>query len=107
MISSIPIQYYNFQTSYFLIDEIQTGTTTTLGQSEPGSNGNEGILHTPQISSLTTRYSFVSYQEHPFFCRKVLPLCKEYSQHILSPTDRIGMDTEVASVLFHQLTWKH
>ena len=24
--------------------------TTTLGQSGPGSNDNEGLLHTPQIS---------------------------------------------------------
>ena len=24
--------------------------TTTLGQSGPGSNGNEGVLHTPQMS---------------------------------------------------------
>ena len=24
--------------------------TTTQGQSEPGSNGNEGVFHTPQVS---------------------------------------------------------
>ena len=24
--------------------------TTTLGQGGPGSNGNEGVLHSPQIS---------------------------------------------------------
>ena len=27
-------------------------STTTPGQSEPGSNGDEGVLHIPQISTL-------------------------------------------------------
>ena len=31
------------------VDRTLSGATT-LGQSRPGSNGNEGALHTPQIS---------------------------------------------------------
>ena len=34
------------------IDRTLSGTTT-LGQSEPGSDGNEGVLHIPQNSSIT------------------------------------------------------
>ena len=40
---------------------------TILGQSRPGSNGNEGVLHIPQSSSITgTSPSdcLVSYQGH-------------------------------------------
>ena len=43
----------------------------------PGSNGNEGVLHTSQIS----RCSLVSYTRHKFWCRR-------RSQSILRPTDR-------------------
>ena len=35
-----------FNKFIWAIDFTLTGTTT-LGQSEPGSNGNEGVLHTP------------------------------------------------------------
>ena len=34
------------------IDRTLSGTTT-LGQSVPGSNSNEGVLHIPQSSSIT------------------------------------------------------
>ena len=34
-----------------------------MGQSEPGSNGNEEVVHTPQIF----RYSLVLYSENSFF----------------------------------------
>ena len=43
--------------------------TTTLGQSGPGSDGNKGILHIPQSSSITgTSPSdcLVSYLRHLF-----------------------------------------
>ena len=40
------------------MDGTLTGTTIQ-GQSEPGSNGNEGVRHTLQSSR--TRYSLVSY----------------------------------------------
>ena len=43
---------------------------TTLGQSAPGSNGNEGVLRIPQSSSITSTSpsdSLVSYPRHgPF-----------------------------------------
>ena len=36
------------------MDRILTDTTTTLGQSGPGSNVNEGVLHTLWISRTET-----------------------------------------------------
>ena len=44
------------------IDEILTDTTTP-GQNVRGSNGNEEVLYTFQI---TIRYCLVSYPEHLF-----------------------------------------
>ena len=52
--------------SIWPIDRTLSGATT-LGQSGPGSNGNEGLLHIPQISSITVALlleCFVSYLEH-------------------------------------------
>ena len=56
----------NFQNRCIcLIDCIQT-STISLSQSEPRSNGNEGLFHTPQNKSLTIRCSLVSYLRHNF-----------------------------------------
>ena len=44
-----------------------------LDQSGPGSNGNKGVLHTPQNLSFTTRFSLVLYTENHFI-RWVIPL---------------------------------
>ena len=45
-----PIEYKHFLKKSFLpIDETLTGPSN-LSQSGPGSNGNEGVLHTPQSS---------------------------------------------------------
>ena len=41
--------------SIWPIDGSLTGTTT-LGQSGPGSNGNEGVLHIPQTPRLELHY---------------------------------------------------
>ena len=50
MASSIPIKYKLFlNRSIYPIGETLIGTTT-LGQSRTGSNGNEEVLGTPQIS---------------------------------------------------------
>ena len=41
--------------------------TTTLGQSRPGSNGNEGVLHIPKSTSITAASPsdcLVSYPGH-------------------------------------------
>ena len=38
--------------SIWPLDRILTGSTT-LGQSRPGSNGNEGVLYIPQSSSIS------------------------------------------------------
>ena len=51
MALNISIEYEScLNRSIWLIDGTLTGTTTTPDQSEPGSNDNESILYTPQIS---------------------------------------------------------
>ena len=61
--------------SIWLIDWTLTGPTTS-GQSSPGSNGNEGVLHIPQSSRTEASSSddLVSYSGH--FLEGVLPLCR-------------------------------
>ena len=48
------------------------------------------IIHSPDLQnwSLTIRYSLVLYSGHIFLGGWVLPICRRYSQHFLSPTDR-------------------
>ena len=41
----------NFQHVYLTIDRILTDTNTQV-QGEPGCNGDEGVLHTPNISRI-------------------------------------------------------
>ena len=52
--------------------------TTTPGQSEHGSNGNEGVLHIPQYVRARTSPSdcFMSYLEHSLR-GGFLPLCRD------------------------------
>ena len=81
----------NFKISILSIDKTLTGTTI-LGQSGPGSNGNERLLHTPQISRTGASSSDnVSYhtQDTHFWGGWVLPFYRGYSQHTLSPADRV------------------
>ena len=49
---------------------------TTPGQSVPGSNGNEGVIHIPQSSRTRSSPSdcLVSYPEHSL---GFLPLCRD------------------------------
>ena len=58
---------HNFS-SIWLIDRTLSGATTP-GQSGPGSDGNEGVLHIPQSSSITEASPsdcLVSYTGHSF-----------------------------------------
>ena len=70
----------NPNSSVWLIVWILTDITT-MGQSEPGSNGNEGVLHIPQSSMNRTSPSdaFVSYPGHFLGVgwMVVLPLCRD------------------------------
>ena len=53
--------------------------STTSGQSGSGSNGNEGVLHILQSSSVTGASQsdfYVSYPGH-LLEREVLPLCRD------------------------------
>ena len=47
--SAVPANWTNRKRLIWPIDGALTGTTT-LGQSGPGSNGNEGVFHIPQSS---------------------------------------------------------
>ena len=61
------IKYEQFlNKSIWTLNEVITGTTTP-GQGEPGSNGNENVLYTPQISRTDVS---PSYPGHPFLGRE-------------------------------------
>ena len=67
------------------IDKILTGTTS-LGQSEPVSNGNEEVLHIPQRSRTGVKLSdgLVSYPGH-LLGVGFYPHQQKCSQHTLQP----------------------
>ena len=44
----IHLYSHKFSSTQSNTNNFQTIGTTTPGQSEPGSNGNEGVIHTPQ-----------------------------------------------------------
>ena len=50
------------------------------------NNGNEEVLYTPQISRNEASSSDAVYSYTSFFGGGISPLCREYSQRILSPT---------------------
>ena len=58
MLSSIPIKYKEFLYRSIWLISCTLTCSTTLGQSGPGSNGNEEVHHIPQISR-TTWFCFV------------------------------------------------
>ena len=61
---------------------------TILGQSVPGSNGNEGVLHIPQSSSITGSSSsdcLVSYQDTR--CGGAYPSAEKHSVYSTAPAD--------------------
>ena len=71
------IQFSAQFSSIWPIARILSGATTP-SQTGPGSDGNEGVLHIPQISSITgTSLSdcFVSHPGH--LLGGLLPLCRE------------------------------
>ena len=62
-------------------------SATTTGQSGPGSDGNEGVLHIPQSSSIagtSPSDSLVSYAGHSLVGR-VLPYWREAVGVFYSP----------------------
>ena len=66
---------------------------STPGQSGPGRNGNEGVLHIPQSSSITgTSPSdcLVSYPGH--LLGEVLPLCREAVDIFYSPSQLLDQN---------------
>ena len=80
------------------IDGILRGTTT-LSQWGTGSNGNEGVLCILQNSKSRTspliQFSVIS--KTPFFSWMcVLPVCRGYRHHILSPA--IGVRTQYSAI---------
>ena len=76
--------------SIWPIDRTLSGTTTP-GQSEPGSHGNDGLLRIPQSSSITEispSYCLKLYQDIRLAVG-VLPLCREAFGVFYSPS-RLG-----------------
>ena len=71
--------------SIWLFDGTLTGTTTP-GQSGPGSNGHEGVLHIPQnfmTGATPIRCILVPYQGQTLV--RVLPLCRNTVGVFYSP----------------------
>ena len=71
------------------LDRTLSGATT-LGQSGPGSNGNEGVLRIPQISKAgsSPSYGLISYPGHLLV--GVLPLCRDAVDVLYSPSWLVG-----------------
>ena len=72
---------------------------TTPVQSGPGSNGNEEVLYTPQISKIGTSPSaaaLVIPKTSLFRC--VLPPCRGYIQHILRLTNGWKVWSETSGI---------
>ena len=79
---------YSLENSHFLCSCFLRGFFAhgpiTPCQWRPESNGNEGVLHTPQITRTEASTSDTVYFHtlHFFFWGGVLPSCKEYSKRI-------------------------
>ena len=88
--------------SIWPIDRTLSGATTP-GQSKPGSDSNERVLHIPQSSSITgTSPSghLVSYPEHSLKRMGVLPLCRDTVGVFYSPSWLGNAVTEESSEVF-------
>ena len=75
----------NVKLFYLTIDRILSAATAP-GQSEHGSNGNKGVLHIAQSSSIAVASPsdcLASYSEHSLGEGGALPLCIDCSQCIL------------------------
>ena len=71
--------------SIWPIDMTRSGATTP-GQSEPGSDGNEEVLHIPQISSITEVSAWDCLVSYPrYLLGDVLPLCRDAVGIFYSP----------------------
>ena len=83
------IQFCLIRTQFtflWLIDRTLSGTTT-LGQSGPGSNGNEEVLCIPQISSITVASPSGCFLSYPrYSLRGVLYLCQDAVGVFYSPS---------------------
>ena len=80
----------NFQTSLWPQNWTVT-STTTLGLCGPNSNGNKGVLHTPQtlkLKSHSQRQFSVESKTTPFWIRMRLLHSWRYSQRIIRPTEK-------------------
>ena len=58
------------------IDKTLSGTTTP-SQRGPGSDGNEGVFHIPQSSSITGTSPSDCLESYPGLIGEVLPLCRD------------------------------
>ena len=83
---------------------------TTLGQSEPVSDGNEGVLRIPKSSSITgalSSYCLVSYARHSLWGR-ILTSTEELSVYLLfySPS-QLGLPSGCYTIFNCTITFSH
>ena len=107
MSETIPIQTIQFSistqfSSIWPIDRVLS-SAATLGQREPGSNGNEGVLHIPQSSSITETSPsdcLVSYPGHSL----VESYCRDVFSVFYSPS-RLGKKDKRKVCIWEWLSW--
>ena len=98
--------------SIWLIDRTLSGATT-LGQSGPGSDGNEGILHIPQSFSITGVSPSDCLESYPgHLLEGVLLFCKEAVSVFYCPSRhgqlRSVCDLKAIQMNMQQsLIWEH
>ena len=83
---------------------------TILGQSGPGSNGNEGVLRIPQSSCITLTSPsncFVSYPGLSLW--GVIPLCKDAVGVFYSPSrwDNQNLNSGLFPMMISVMLWAH
>ena len=87
--------WLTFKLFIWSIDEVLTGNTT-LDQSGPGSNGNEGVLNAPKIFRIGMSPSDVvsNHSWDSSIRGRVLTHRRKYSQCILSPANMADFQSE-------------
>ena len=106
MVSSIAIKQSQFNIShlfayslFYLTHRMQSGATT-LGQSGPGSNGNEGVLHiSPNLQGWSVAIRWFNDISRPLVGQEVsYPLAEMQSVHFPVSTDwGVGLHVQFES----------
>ena len=95
---SISMQF----TSIWPIEGTLSGPTT-LGKSGSGSNGNKGVLHIPQSSSITGTSPSDSLMPYPGHRLGNLTICRDAVGVFYSPSNWV----RIKLLVIHRNTWNH